>query len=62
MGLEFLQAVSDGKSGTEICSRKKWLIRTLSNFGQVILVLPERFELSTSPLPRECSTPELRQP
>jgi DNA polymerase-3 subunit epsilon len=27
-----------------------------------MLVLPERFELSTSPLPRECSTPELRQP
>jgi hypothetical protein len=25
------------------------------------LVLPERIELSTSPLPRECSTPELRQ-
>ena len=26
-----------------------------------MMVLPERFELSTSPLPRECSTPELRQ-
>ena len=26
------------------------------------LVLPERIELSTSPLPRECSTTELRQP
>ena len=26
-----------------------------------MVVLPERFELSTSPLPRECSTPELRQ-
>jgi hypothetical protein len=25
------------------------------------LVLPERIELSTSPLPRECSTTELRQ-
>jgi hypothetical protein len=25
------------------------------------LVLPERIELSASPLPRECSTPELRQ-
>ncbi len=25
------------------------------------MVLPERFELSTSPLPRECSTTELRQ-
>ena len=24
-------------------------------------MLPERFELSVSPLPRECSTPELRQ-
>lgn len=26
------------------------------------MVLPERFELSASPLPMECSTPELRQP
>jgi hypothetical protein len=26
-----------------------------------MLVLPERIELSTSPLPRECSTTELRQ-
>ena len=26
------------------------------------MVLPRRFELRTSPLPRECSTPELRQP
>jgi hypothetical protein len=26
-----------------------------------IMVLPERIELSTSPLPRECSTTELRQ-
>ncbi len=25
------------------------------------MVLPERIELSTSPLPRECSTSELRQ-
>ena len=25
-------------------------------------MLPRRFELPTSPLPRECSTPELRQP
>ena len=25
------------------------------------VVLLERFELSTSPLPRECSTPELQQ-
>ncbi len=27
-----------------------------------MVVLPERIELSTSPLPRECSTTELRQP
>ena len=27
----------------------------------ILLVLPERIELSTSPLPRECSTTELRQ-
>jgi hypothetical protein len=25
------------------------------------VVLPDRIELSTSPLPRECSTTELRQ-
>ena len=29
--------------------------------GFVKMVLPQRFELWTSPLPRECSTPELRQ-
>jgi hypothetical protein len=28
----------------------------------MMMVLPERIELSTSPLPRECSTTELRQP
>jgi hypothetical protein len=33
--------------------------RALSDESAV--VLPERFERSTSPLPRECSTPELRQ-
>ena len=27
----------------------------------ILLVLPEGIELSTSPLPRECSTTELRQ-
>ena len=27
----------------------------------MLMVLPERIELSASPLPRECSTPELRQ-
>ena len=29
--------------------------------GYITMVLPERIELSTSPLPRECSTTELRQ-
>ena len=29
--------------------------------SRCVLVLPRRFELRTSPLPRECSTPELRQ-
>src|SRR4029453_11000798 len=29
--------------------------------GQGEVVLPDRIELSTSPLPRECSTTELRQ-
>src|SRR5690606_20338714 len=28
---------------------------------RIFLVLPDRIELSTSPLPRECSTTELRQ-
>ena len=33
----------------------------LADIFEGFVVLPERFELSTSPLPRECSTPELRQ-
>ena len=35
--------------------------KKVSSESKCKLVLPERFELSTSPLPRECSTPELRQ-
>jgi hypothetical protein len=35
--------------------------RTFLLFLRLKLVLPERIELSTSPLPRECSTTELRQ-
>ena len=37
---------------------------TWGKFGDFLgrkVVLPQRFELWTSPLPRECSTPELRQ-
>ena len=30
--------------------------------ASIFVVLTRRFELPTSPLPRECSTPELRQP
>src|SRR3954467_11208432 len=30
-------------------------------FTEASMVLPDRIELSTSPLPRECSTTELRQ-
>ena len=33
----------------------------VSDFSGFFLVLPDRIELSTSPLPRECSTTELRQ-
>ena len=33
----------------------------VSDFSTSFLVLPDRIELSTSPLPRECSTTELRQ-
>ena len=32
-----------------------------SRFFKTSMVLPDRIELSTSPLPRECSTTELRQ-
>jgi hypothetical protein len=32
-----------------------------SGFNILVLVLPVRIELTTSPLPRECSTTELRQ-
>ncbi len=35
------------------------LVNWETEVGEV--VLPRRFELPTSPLPRECSTPELRQ-
>ena len=40
-------------------SRRKSL--NVSDFSIFFLVLPDRIELSTSPLPRECSTTELRQ-
>ena len=49
-----------------ICSRSKaggkgsWLARK-RRFYWAFLVLPLRIELRTSPLPRECSTTELRQ-
>ena len=56
------------------CTRAKWVIFDFvtaischflefadPNRWVVTVVLPERIELSTSPLPRECSTPELRQ-
>ena len=32
-----------------------------SRFSNIFMVLPVRIELTTSPLPRECSTTELRQ-
>ena len=31
-------------------------------FARTLMVLLDRIELSTSPLPRECSTTELQQP
>jgi hypothetical protein len=40
-------------------SRKKSL--NVTDSSAFSLVLPDRIELSTSPLPRECSTTELRQ-
>ncbi len=47
---------------TRICA---WQVvprrRRRSCRGKNALVLPDRIELSTSPLPRECSTTELRQ-
>ena len=40
----------------------RWLASSgSSDFLGKIMVLPDRIELSASPLPRECSTPELRQ-
>ena len=42
-----------------LASRRKSL--NVSDFSIFFLVLPDRIELSTSPLPRECSTTELRQ-
>jgi hypothetical protein len=35
--------------------------RRMRDYAPIWMVLPERIELSTSPLPRECSTTELRQ-
>ena len=52
----------DRKTGC-LNPEKSMLSRVLEDFqeSEKRMVLPERFELSTSPLPRECSTPELRQ-
>ena len=41
---------------------RKQLISQAFDDAQGAMVLPDRIELSTSPLPRECSTTELRQP
>jgi hypothetical protein len=38
-----------------------WLALISKGFSRERLVLPDRIELSTSPLPMECSTTELRQ-
>ena len=44
-------------------TKKSNVFRMLDDLGMSgqAMVLPQRFELWTSPLPRECSTPELRQ-
>lgn len=44
---------------TKLCGL--WRLFNYLIFYGKEMVLPERFELSASPLPRECSTPELRQ-
>ena len=53
-----------------IFARRAWFGRQINDAGGAArqrndalldLVLPERIELSISPLPRECSTTELRQ-
>jgi hypothetical protein len=41
--------------------RKCWFVLILKGFSRERMVLPDRIELSTSPLPMECSTTELRQ-
>jgi hypothetical protein len=37
------------------------IYRSINQINQAFLVLPVRIELTTSPLPRGCSTTELRQ-
>ena len=44
-----------------VCRHEKKRFVVLYVIHGNLMVLPERIELSTSPLPRECSTPELRQ-
>ena len=43
------------------CLKKGLAAIRLCHQSRRHMVLPGRFELPTSPLPRECSTPELRQ-
>ncbi len=48
-------------NSTQTAAAKPGTVQKLMGRSGEEMVLPERFELSTSPLPRECSTPELRQ-
>src|SRR3979490_2474403 len=42
-------------------SQRRFMLFLKRTSGEKKLVLPDRIELSTSPLPMECSTTELRQ-
>ncbi|EFO28849.1 site-specific recombinase [Roseibium sp. TrichSKD4] len=61
--LVFLEHLPYTKGKGFLNSKKSLPFNVLGDFSSMKcqMVLPERFELSTSPLPRECSTPELRQ-
>ena len=62
--LAFSGRVSYDRKTGSLNSKKSIPFKALEGvcMPEKLMVLPERFELSTSPLPRECSTPELRQP
>ena len=61
--LAFLKRPAYCRDTGSLNTKKTFLFNMLAemNMNNGKMVLPERIELSTSPLPRECSTTELRQ-